>query len=179
MSDENKNPYDLVDNENQKPKETTYSISEKASNFLEDFVRKIAKKAWLPDPKTWEPANTDTAVANNTANNANRNTTLEQDIATQEWDKKQEEKKFNFENVMSWVSWVLNKIWEKVEEKVKSIDIDNIIKENNDNTTNYTEKNETIQNKENSNVWSENKENNNQTENKVEKNNEEYLSENH
>jgi hypothetical protein len=54
MSDENKNPYDLVDKENIENKENKNSqnfeniknnFQEKTTNFLENIVRKIAKKA--------------------------------------------------------------------------------------------------------------------------------------
>jgi len=120
MSDENKNPYDLIDKENTEKKENKDSqnfeniknnFQEKATNFLENIIRKIAKKAWLPDPKTGKPI-TDTK-ANETPNNI-WSTTLEQDIVTQE---QEEKKNLNFENIMSGVWDVINKIGQKIWEK--------------------------------------------------------------
>lgn len=124
MSDENKNPYDLVDKENIENKENKNSqnfeniknnFQEKTTNFLENIVRKIAKKAWLPDPKTGKPI-TDTETNETTKNNT-WNTTLEQDIITQEKQEQEEKKNLNFENIMSGVWDVINKIGKKIWEK--------------------------------------------------------------
>lgn len=126
---ENENPYDLVDHTNSTENNATDQSKGGPGPFLRWIIRFTAKLAGLPDPETWEPAKSDLTQKSqtNTENLAdqkdtpqvNTETTLEQDVIVQEKKEQQEEekKKFSFENVMSWVSGVLDKIEKKVEEK--------------------------------------------------------------
>ena len=179
MAEENKNPYDLVDQNNTTEKKDN---PQKGSGiFVKKLIKGIAKIAWLPDPETWAPAK----AAEKTAENATpytskavneTNTTLEQDVAKQEELKKQEDekKKFNFENVMSWVTWVLDKIEKKVEEKT-GLDLDAPLKKREEKLQKEAEATKT----EAAPSTTETTTNEPAPENEVEKNNEEYLSENH
>lgn len=179
MAEENKNPYDLVDQNNTTEKKD--NPQKESWVFLKKLVKGIAKIAWLPDPETWtpnktteKPAETATPDTNKPANETN--TTLEQDVAKQEEQKKQEDekKKFNFENVMSWVSWVLDKIGKKVEEKTW-LDLDAPLKKREEKLQKEADKKKT----ETTSNTTETTVNEPAPENEVEKNNEEYLSENH
>lgn len=117
MSDEttiqNLNPYDLVDHVDEKLEDT--NPKENApEQFLKRIIKAIAKKLWLPDPETWKPFEDNSTKWTNTTN---WDSVLEQDAYTQkgeniEWEKKN----FNFENVMSGVTWAIDKIKKKVEE---------------------------------------------------------------
>lgn len=89
------NPYDLVDHDNQNQEEKKTDIEEKKSeNFFQKIINAI-KRIGASNTKTWDVT-------------PDKNTSLEN---------QGEKKKFNFENVMSWVTWVLNKIEKKIEEK--------------------------------------------------------------
>ncbi len=186
MPEENKNPYDLVDKSDQE--KNNNNPQKESWVFLKKLIKGIAKLAWLPDPETWKSAK-DSLGSNtsNTVNESNTNTTLEQDVATQEEQKKQEEKKkFNFDSIMAWVSWVMDKIEKKVEEKT-GIDFDaplkkreeNLNKENENNNwenesqtpleTTKTEEQTVTQTTTSTTV------NESAPENEIEKNNEEYL----
>ena len=179
MADENKNPYDLIDQNNTTEKKDN---SQKGSwVFLKKLVKGIAKIAGLPDPETWAPAKATEKPAGGTTPDTGKqvneeNTTLEQDVAKQEEQKKQEDekKKFNFENVMSWVSWVLDKIEKKVEEKT-GLDLDAPLKKREEKLQKEAEATKT----ETTPSTTETTVNEPAPENEVEKNNEEYLSENH
>lgn len=171
MAEENKNPYNLVDQNNTTEKNDN---SQKESGlFLKKLIKGIAKIAWLPDPETWEPAKSNTP-ANTTTET--KDTTLEQDVIAQEEQKKQEEekKKFSFDSVMSGVSGVLDKIEKKVEDKTW-LDFDAPLKKREERLKNEQEAQKQAQSAQtNAPVENDNKE-----ENPIEKNNEEYLSENH
>ena len=202
MSEENKNPYDLVDNVNQNTspvvKQDTNSIDqsqdmsnnkEESGQFFKKIIKGIAKMAWLPDPETWKPlkesAEWQTKPEVDSKDSTNADTTLEQDIVAQEWEKPQEQqveekKKFSFENVMSGVTWVLDKIEKKVEEKTW-IDLDAPLKKREETLANNAwETNTPIAEPEQP-IQStpEQVTNPEVNENPVEKNNDEYLSENH
>ena len=133
---QNRNPYDLVDHP-QDNSGSQNSVKKESGQFLKKIVKTIAKIAWLPDPETWEPAKAATEEAKPSNNDSvNPGTTLEQDVVAQEKqqeEKKQEEekKKFSFESVMSGVTWVLDKIGKKVEEKTW-IDLDAPLKKRED-----------------------------------------------
>ena len=173
---QNWNPYNLIDN-NQKGSNTN-SESKPTEQFLTKIVKKIAKMAWLPDPETWKPF----TEWDNTKAPVNTETTLEQDVvAKEEKAQEEEKKKLNFDNIMSWVTWVLDKIGKKVSEKTW-IDLSNPLKKKEESpakeeTLNNTETQQTQlvqepqkdENTENSEATQ------NATENQVEKNNEEYL----
>lgn len=124
MAEENKNqnpktnPYDLVDNENQK-KENTNPEKKESGLFVKKIIKTIAKLAWLPDPETGVAANDSKPVEKQDKQTTNQETTLEQDVIAQEKQKANEEekKKFNFDNIMSGVTGVLDKIEKTVEEK--------------------------------------------------------------
>ena len=124
MAEENKNqnpktnPYDLVDNENQK-KESTNPEKKESGLFVKKIIKTIAKLAWLPDPETGVAANDSKPTEKQDKQTTNQETTLEQDVVAQEEQKaKEEEKKmFNFDNIMSGVTGVLDKIEKTVEEK--------------------------------------------------------------
>lgn len=89
------NPYDLVDHDNQNQEEWKTTPEEKKSeNFFQKIINAI-KRIGASNTKTWDATQ-------------DKNTSLEN---------QDEKKKFNFENVMSWVTWVLNKIEKKIEEK--------------------------------------------------------------
>ena len=179
MPEENKNPYDLVDKNNQEKNDNN---SQKESwVFVKKLIKGIAKIAWLPDPETWEPAKTTKNTTETNTPDTNKptteaDTTLEQDIAKQENEKKQEEekKKFSFDSVMSWVSGVMDKIEKKISEKTW-VDFDAPLKKREEKLQKESEENkaETTQNTAETTVQEPT------PENEVEKNNEEYLSENH
>lgn len=125
MAEENKNPktnpYDLVDNENQK-KENTNPEKKESGLFVKKIIKTIAKLAWLPDPETGVAANDSKPAEKQEKQDkqtTNQETTLEQDVIAQEEQKANEEekKKFNFDNIMSGVTGVLDKIEKTVEEK--------------------------------------------------------------
>ena len=171
---QNGNPYDLVDNTNQNDQSgnSRNSDAQESGKFFKKIIKAIAKMAWLPDPETWEPAKANTPT--NTAET--KDTTLEQDVVAQEEQKKQEEekKKFSFENVMSGVTWVLDKIEKKVEDKTW-LDFDAPLKKREERLKNEQEaQNQAQPEKTEVTIENENKE-----EDPIEKNNEEYLSENH
>jgi len=88
------NPYDLIDNNNQNQKEWKEIVEKKPENFFQKIINAI-KKIGTSNTKTLDTS-------------PDKNTSLEN---------QDEKKKFNFENVMSWVTWVLNKIEKKIEEK--------------------------------------------------------------
>ena len=179
---QNGNPYDLVDNTNQSNQNgnSKNSNTKEPGNFLRKLIKTIAKMAWLPDPETWAPAKSATEDTKKPSNSdsVNPDTTLEQDVVAQE-KQEEEKKKFSFENVMSWVSGVLDKIEKKVEEKT-GLDLDaplkkreeRLQKEAEENKAEATKNEATPSATESETVGSE-------SENEVEKNNEEYLSENH
>ena len=102
----NTNPYDLVDNQQKKEEK-------KSPDFMMKLMKKIAKMCGYPDPETWIKEKK--AITNETGKaqqeTQQKDSTLEQDI------KEQEKKSINFESVMSGVSWVIDKIEKKVEEK--------------------------------------------------------------
>ena len=175
---QNWNPYDLVDNASQVQSENSSTLEKKESGqFFKKIIKSVAKMAWLPDPETGKPSNEQSQnvwnnteqnnTTNETANMANTNTTLEQDVTAQESQKEQEEekKKFSFDSIMSGVSGVLDKIEKKVEETT-GIDLDAPLKKREENLSAET----WVANNE---AWQQN------TENEVAKNNDEYLSENH
>ena len=178
MAEENKNPFDLVD-KNTEAENT--ALKQESGIFVKKLIKGIAKIAGLPDPETWASAKTSEKSAETATPGTNKlvnetNTTLEQDVEKQEEQKKQEDekKKFNFENVMSWVTWVLDKIEKKVEEKT-GLDLDAPLKKREEKLQKEAEgtKTETTQNTTTETT------NEPAPENEVEKNNEEYLSENH
>ena len=171
MPEENKNPYDLVDKNNQEKNDNN---SQKESwVFVKKLIKGIAKIAWLPDPETWEPAKSNAPISTTTET---QNTTLEQDVIAQEEQKEQEEekKKFSFDSVMSWVSGVMDKIEKKISEKTW-VDFDAPLKKREEKLQKESEENkaETTQSTAETTVQEPT------PENEVEKNNEEYLSENH
>lgn len=135
MTQENKNPFDLVDKENQET--ITSKVNEKSWQFFENLIKKLAKMLWMPDPKTWAK-NANTSTDDSTKENAtNKDTTLEQDVSPQDTEKKQE--KFSFDNIMSGVSDVLGKIGETVKEKTW-INLTSPLKKNDENLDNKPEK---------------------------------------
>ena len=201
MTEENKenlnqipvgNPFDLVD---KKSSETTSQnqTDELPWKFFKNLIKKIAKVSGLPDPETGKfdqdtqknQNNSNTNPINNTDNTqnpVNTQSSLEQDIVAQEEQKKQEEekKKFNFENVMSGVSGVLDKIEKKVWEKT-GIDFDAPLKKreqklNNENANTWQINTQTIQSTQPTDTQTTNPE---IDKDPVEKNNEDYLSQNH
>lgn len=87
------NPYDIIDNNNQKIWNTNQE-EKKSENFFKKIINAV-KKFGTSNTKTWDIS-------------SDKTTSLEN---------QDEKKKFNFENVMSWVTWVLNKIENKIEEK--------------------------------------------------------------
>lgn len=179
MSEQNKdqkpiqnwNPYDLVDNENQK-KENTNPEKKESGIFVKKIVKIIAKLAWLPDPETWVSENTSKPAEKQNEKTTKQETTLEQDVVAQEEQKaKEEEKKaFNFDKIMSWVTWVLDKIEKKVEEKTW-LDLDAPLKKREEKLKKESEENKTEAATNTIETANEPT-----TENEVEKNNEEYLS---
>ena len=118
---ENQNIFNLIDKE--KAKEGIQQAWKKVWGFMNWLVNFIKDKTWAKTqatenkkvekkdavPQTPQANKTDTAQ-NDTS------TTLEQDVEKQE-KQEAEEKKFNFDNVMSWVSNVLDKIEKKIWEK--------------------------------------------------------------
>lgn len=131
MTEENKNPFDLVDKADEKT--LTAKVNEKSWQFFENLIQKIAKLLWMPDPKTWAKfldTNTDNPAQ---GKSATENKTLEQDISNQSDEKKEE--KFSFDNIMSGVSDVLGKIGKKVEEKTW-IDLNNPLKKKDETINN-------------------------------------------
>lgn len=165
----NWNPYDLVDHPNNPNQNNENNINmdtwkKEPGKFLRKLIKTIAKMAWLPDPETGKPAK-DSSVVESTNKSTNEtslnsDTTLEQDVIAQEEQetKEEEKKKFSFENVMSGVTWVLDKIEKKVEEKTW-IDLDAPLKKREEKLNDEESQTE--------------------PEIEVDKNNEEYLSENH
>lgn len=112
QAQENQNIFNLIDKE--KAKEGIQQAWKKVWGFMDWLVNFIKSKTWTKaqvteDKKAEENNKTDT-VQNDTS------TTLEQDVEKQE-KQEAEEKKFNFDNVMSWVSNVLDKIEKKIWEK--------------------------------------------------------------
>lgn len=137
MTKENKNPFDLIDEVSNKT-----SIDNKnewkSENFFSNLIKKITKLLWLWWKKDKE-ANT-----NNTNPTNETNTTLEEDVTTKEKkaeenkkDQEDEKKNFSFDNIMSGVSDVLEKIEKKVEEKTW-IDLDAPLKKREEKTSNET-----------------------------------------
>lgn len=132
MTEENKNPFDLVDKEN-KIANISKEVSDKWWKFLENLVRKIAKMLWLPDPKAWlkdwnETTKEETKEKKGNATDT-QSTTLEQDISSKEGTK------MSFDNIMSSVTWVLKDIGEKVSEKTW-IDFNNPLKKKDETVNN-------------------------------------------
>ena len=102
---QNQNIFNLIDKD--KAKEGIQQAWKKVWGFMNWLVN------FIKDKTTWvkTQATEDKKVeANNTS------TTLEQDVENQE-KQEAEEKKFNFDNVMTWVSNVLDKIEKKIWEK--------------------------------------------------------------
>lgn len=198
---QNWNPYNLIDHPEQfENKESVQNwVEEKketkeSGQFFKKIVKSIAKTFWLPDPETGEPTKKvvewQSNQENDTQTAAATETTLEQDVVAQEETKLQEwsipeveKKNFSFENVMSGVSGVLNKIEKKVEEKTW-IDLDAPLKKREENLANNTWETdtpitETEQPIQSVQPTAEQVTTTEVNENPVEKNNEEYLSENH
>lgn len=183
MTEENKNqktnPYDLVDKESQNV-ENTKPEQKESGTFVKKIVKTIAKLAWLPDPETGATGNNDKPAEKQGEKNANQETTLEQDVVAQEEQqaKEEEKKKFNFDNIMSGVTWVLDKIEKKVEEKTW-LDLDAPLKKREEKLKEkWTDNTQTEVSSETSKPEEKVEEKIEETteENEVEKNNEEYLS---
>ena len=160
-----KNPFDLIDN--QKNNSQNENKNQKP-DFMKNFMKKLAKRFWYPDPETWELNKkkdnqpNENIKSNENIDTVNTKSTLEQDIETEE--KKEEKKNFNFENVMSWVSWVLDKIEKKIEDKTW-IDFDAPLKRREERLANEWKNNEGKW------IGTENQ----SIEDEIEKNNEDYL----
>jgi len=112
QAQENQNIFNLIDKE--KAKEGIQQAWKKVWGFMDWLVNFIKSKTWtkaqVTEDKKAEENNNMNTVQNDTS------TTLEQDVENQE-KQEAEEKKFNFDNVMSWVSNVLDKIEKKIWEK--------------------------------------------------------------
>lgn len=115
------NIFNLLDKE--KAKEGIQQAWKKVWGFMNWIMKFIKDKTWKKAESTWEDKKIETKsttpttqVDNKVETINNQNTTLEQDVEIQE-KKEAEEKKFNFDNVMSWVSNVLDKIEKKIWEK--------------------------------------------------------------
>jgi len=196
---QNWNPYNLVDHPEQfENKESVQNWAEgkkeikESGQFFKKIVKSIAKTFWLPDPETGEPTKKVVEWQSNQENNTQTptmtETTLEQDVAAQEGKNPQEQqveekKKFSFESVMSGVSWILDKIEKKVEEKTW-IDLDASLKKREENLANNTWETSTPTTQTGQSIQpvqttAEQVTNSEENENTVEKNNEEYLSQNH